>query len=359
MIPVTKPFLPSKERYEHYLNAIWRRNWLTNNGPLVNELEIKLKDYLNVNSVHFVSNGTIALQIAIKALDIKGEVITTPFSYVATTSSLVWEGCAPVFVDINAQSFNIDASKIEEAITPHTTAILATHVYGNPCAIDAIDNIAKKHNLKVIYDAAHCFGTKYKGSSIFNYGDISTTSFHATKLFHTVEGGAVFSNDKYAAERIDFLRNFGHDGVDKFNGVGINGKNSEFHAAMGLANLPEVDAVLEKRLKDHQLYDNRLASLDLQKPLVNKHATYNYSYYPVVFNSEESCLAVFNNLARKRIGARRYFYPTLSSLDYVEKQNTPIADDIAKRILCLPLYEQLTEAEVDMIARAIIEVFDK
>ena len=237
MIPVTKPFLPPKEEYEDFLRGIWSRNWLTNNGPLVNELELRLKEYLKVKHLLYLSNGTIALQIAIKALGLKGEIITTPFSYVATTSSIVWENCKPVFVDIDPKTLNIDPEKLETAITKKTTAILATHVYGNPCDIEAIQAIADKHHLKVIYDAAHCFGTKYKGKSVFEYGDVSTTSFHSTKIFHTVEGGAVFTKDPSMLKRMAYMRNFGHDGPEKFNGVGINGKNSEFHAAMGLVNL--------------------------------------------------------------------------------------------------------------------------
>src|SRR5690606_27065948 len=241
MIPVTKPFLPKVEEYDKYLASIWERQWLTNNGPLVNEFELKLKEYLDVNHLLYVSNGTIALQIAIKALELSGEIITTPFSFVATTSSIVWEGCKPVFVDIDSETFNIDPRKIESAITPSTSAILATHVYGNPCDIDAIQKIADKYNLKVIYDAAHCFGTKYKGKSVFDYGDISTTSFHATKLFHSIEGGAVFTRCPELLKKMSFIRNFGHNGPSDFKELGLNGKNSEFHAAMGLCNLNYVD----------------------------------------------------------------------------------------------------------------------
>src|SRR5690606_18072879 len=221
MIPVTKPFLPPQEEYEKYLDGIWKREWLTNNGPLVNELELQLKEYLGLKHILYVSNGTIALQMAIKALELKGEIITTQFSFVATTSSIVWEGCKPVFVDIDQATLNIDPSKIEAAITSETSGILATHVYGNPCDIEAIQAIADKHGLKVIYDAAHCFGTKYKGRSVFEYGDISTTSFHATKLFHTIEGGAVFTKDPEVLKKLSFLRNFGHNGPEKYEGVGI------------------------------------------------------------------------------------------------------------------------------------------
>jgi dTDP-4-amino-4,6-dideoxygalactose transaminase len=237
MIPVTKPFLPPIDEYKEYIDGIYQRQWLTNNGPLVNELELKLKEHLNVSHLLYLGNGTIAIQIAIKALELKGEIITTPFSYVATTSSIAWENCKPVFVDIDKDTLNIDPSKIEAAINANTSAILATHVYGNPCDIDAIQRIANKHNLKVIYDAAHCFGTKYKGKSVFEYGDVSTTSFHATKLFHTTEGGAVITTNPELLKKMSYLRNFGHDGPEKFECVGINGKNSEFHAAMGLVNL--------------------------------------------------------------------------------------------------------------------------
>ena len=231
MINVTKPFLPEIEEYITYLRGIWDRNWLTNNGPLVNDLELKLKEYLNVKHLLYLGNGTIALQIAIKALGLKGEIITTPFSYVATTSAIVWEGCDPVFADIDKDTFNIDPAKIEQAITDKTTGILATHVFGNPCDIDAIQKIAVKHNLKVIYDAAHCFGTHYKGKSVYNYGDVSTASFHATKLFHTIEGGAVITNNAELLKKMAYMRNFGHETAETFAGVGINGKNSEFHAA--------------------------------------------------------------------------------------------------------------------------------
>ena len=208
MIPVTKPFLPPIELYNEYIKSIWEREYLTNNGPLVLELESKLKNYLGIKNLLYLTNGTIALQIAIKALNITGEIITTPFSYVATTSSIVWEGCKPVFVDIDSKSLNIDANKIENAITSKTQAILATHCFGVPCDVEAIDIIAKKHNLKIIYDAAHCFGTKFKGESIFNWGDISTTSFHATKIFHTIEGGAVFSSNSLLIKKMSLLRNF-------------------------------------------------------------------------------------------------------------------------------------------------------
>jgi dTDP-4-amino-4,6-dideoxygalactose transaminase len=356
MIPVTKPFLPPKEEYEIYLQGIWQRNWLTNNGPLVNELELKLKDYLRVKHLLYVTNGTIALQIAIKALGLKGEIITTPFSYVATTSSLVWEGCTPVFVDIDPVTLNIDPAKIEAAITPRTSAIVATHVYGNPCDVEAIDAIAKKHNLKVIYDAAHAFGVTYKGKSIFAFGDVSTASFHATKLFHTVEGGAVFTTDPDLLKRMAYMRNFGYNGPEKFNGVGINGKNSEFHAAMGLCNLKYADLVLDVRRQQCAYYDELLTHLDVQHITIQEGCGFNYAYYPVVFKSEALALAAKSALEQKEIYPRRYFYPSLTELDYVPRQNVPVANDIASRILCLPLYHTLSREEQHMIARILLRV---
>jgi dTDP-4-amino-4,6-dideoxygalactose transaminase len=356
MIPVTKPFLPPQEEYNKYLNGIWQRNWLTNNGPLVNEFELKLKEYLKVKHALFLTNGTIAIQIAIKALGLKGEIITTPFSYVATTSSIVWEGCTPLFVDIDAQTLNIDPAKIESAITSNTTAILATHVYGNPCDIDEIERIASKHNLNVIYDAAHAFGTRYKGTSIYEYGTVSTASFHATKLFHTIEGGGVFTKDPELLKTMAFMRNFGHDGPERFSELGINGKNSEFHAAMGLVNLNHIDSILESRKTLSEYYDKVLKNVDCKKPVINPKAEFNYAYYAIVLPSEELTLQVIDELNRHWVYPRRYFYPSLDSLPYVKEQDLPITKRISKQILCLPLYHSLSTEEIDLVARIILRV---
>ncbi|WP_445666676.1 DegT/DnrJ/EryC1/StrS family aminotransferase [Fodinibius sp. AD559] len=355
-IPVTQPFLPPREEYESFLADIWDRNWLTNNGPLVQELEDKLSNYLGVNELSLVSNGTIALQIAMKALNLEGEIITTPFSYVATTSSIVWENHTPVFVDIHPDTFNLDPHKIEEAITPKTSAIIATHVYGNPCDIESIQAVADRHDLKVIYDAAHCFGTKYKGQSIFNYGDISTCSFHATKLFHTVEGGAVVTDDPDLRQKINLMRNFGHDGLNNFTGVGINGKNSELHAAMGLVNLRYIDSVLAQRKKLSGIYDRHLEDADISKPTIQSHSEYNFSYYPVLFNSEKQLTEVQEKLTEANIQTRRYFYPLLSKLDYINGRATPVANRISKRILCLPFYHKLSEETITRICKIIKSV---
>jgi dTDP-4-amino-4,6-dideoxygalactose transaminase len=353
MIPVTKPFLPPIHEYNLYVEGIYKRNWLTNNGPLVNELELKLKEYLDVPHLLYLSNGTIALQIAINAMDLRGDIITTPFSYVATTSSIVWEGCKPVFVDIDPNTLNIDPTLIEAAITPQTSAILATHVFGNPCDIDAIDAIAKKHKLKVIYDAAHCFGTKYKGKSVFQFGDISTTSFHATKLFHTIEGGAVFSQNPEWIKKMALLRNFGHNGPEDFGSVGINGKNSEFHAAMGVINLKYVTSILNSRKNQSLKYDQALVGVDHQKIKINDHAEFNFAYYPIVLPNTERLLKIQETLNADKIFPRRYFFPSLNGLNYVEHRSNPISESVSTRILCLPLYFDLTDEEIDFVCRLI------
>jgi len=355
VINISKPFIPDLEEYSSYLEGIWERGWLTNNGPLVNELELKLKDFLQTPYLLYVNNGTIALQIAIKALGLQGEIITTPFSYVATTSSIVWEGCQAVFVDI-APDYNIDVTKIEDAITDKTSAILATHVYGNPCDIDAIDRIAKKHKLKVIYDAAHCFGTLYKGKSVFSYGDVSTTSFHTTKIYHTVEGGAVFAQDPAVLKTMAFMRNFGHDGRVDFSGVGINGKNSELHAAFGLANLNHIDEILSTRKNQYARYLQKLEAHRGITLAVNKYADFNCAYFPLLFENEAQLLKSTEELAEQYVVPRRYFYPSLSTLPYVKECDTPVTDDIASRILCLPLYHKLQDAEIDMICRILLRV---
>ncbi|PQA96340.1 dTDP-4-amino-4,6-dideoxygalactose transaminase [Chryseobacterium piscicola] len=357
MIPVTQPFLPPKEEYEKYLTGIWKRNWLTNMGPLASQLEMELKEHLKVNHLLFVTNGTVALQMAIKALDLKGEIITTPFSFVATTSSVVWEGCNPVFVDIDEHSLNIDATKIEAAITEKTSAILATHVYGNPCDVDAIEKIAKKHNLKVIYDAAHAFGVEVYGKSILEYGDISTCSLHATKLYHSVEGGLLTTTNSEVLKKLASIRNFGISGFDTFSDLGINGKNSEFHAAMGLANLKYLTQIHEKRKALAKLYDEKLKNLKAIKPIWHNSSHENYSYYPVVLESEDLLLKLKSELDKNEIFTRRYFYPSLASaLPYLPKLELPITEDIARRVLCLPFFYDLTFEEVELIARTMLRI---
>lgn len=358
IIPVTKPFLPPIEEYQQFVQEIWDRNWLTNDGPLLRKLEGELQQYLNLPEVILTGNGTIALQIAIKALDITGEVITTPFSYVATTASIVWQNCTPVFVDIDPQSLNIAPSAIEAAITPRTQAILATHVFGNPCDVEAIELIARKHQLKVIYDAAHCFGVKYKGRSIFSYGDISVASFHATKLYHMVEGGGLFSADPYLRKKLKYMRNFGHAGFDVFAGVGINGKNSELHAAMGLCNLKYIEQIIAKRKQLSEEYDRELVHCKLTRQILNQGTDYNFAYYPVLIEDEHTLIGLIDYLKRFEISPRRYFYPSLDTLNYVNSSAHTNSADIAARSLCIPLFYDLSIEDVLFVSKRIIKYLD-
>jgi len=341
VIPVTKSFLPPISEYMVQVQRAYNNQWLTNRGELVKELEEKLKSYLNIDNILITNNGTVPLQIALKLLGKGGEIITTPFSYVATTAAIVWEGCTPVFVDIHPEYLTIDESKIESAITEKTTCILATHVFGNPCNVEAIDGIAKKHNLKVIYDAAHCFGVTYKKKSIFEYGDISTCSFHATKLFHTGEGGAIFSNDAELRHKIFYSHNFGHNGPLAFHGLGINGKISELQAAMGLAIYPYIDKIIEKRERGVETYNNLLTNSRIQKLTIRPGTNWNYSYYPILLENENVLLNIEKIFIENNILARRYFYPSLNNIPFVEKCQLNISDNIASRILCLPLFYDL------------------
>ena len=356
MINVTKPFLPPLQEYNQYIESIWERQWLTNNGPLVNELELSIKEYLNIPHLLFVNNGTIAIQLAIKVLQLKGEVITTPFSYVATTSSLVWENCTPVFVDIDSNSLNIDVSKIEDAITPQTSAILATHVFGNPCDVFTIKAIADKYHLKIIYDAAHCFGTKINNRSVFEFGDISTTSFHATKLFHTIEGGAVFTMDADMLKKMSLFRNFGHTSPVTFDGAGINAKNSELHAAMGLCNLKYINKILQTRKEQWLYYNELLKGLEVSQLIINSNVQFNFSYFPIIFKSEDVLLKSIEALNLQYVYPRRYFYPSLNTLNFLPYKSCPISESVAPRILCLPLYHDLKHEEQRMIARILLRV---
>lgn len=352
-INVTKTFLPPVEEYYKLLQRVWDNEWLTNRGELVVELEDKLKKYLSVSNIVVTNNGTIPLQIALKLLGQCGEIITTPFSYVATTAAIVWEHCTPVFVDIHPEYLTIDETKIEGAITGKTTAILATHVFGNPCHVEAIEAIAKKHNLKVIYDAAHSFGVTYRNKSIFNYGDISTCSFHATKLFHTGEGGAMFANDIDLQHQLFYSHNFGHKGALDFHGVGINGKMSELQAAMGLAVLPYMEEIFVGRKSIVDYYDINLDFTKLNKLRIRENTNWNYSYYPVIFETEEELLRVAQHLNEEKIFPRRYFYPSLNTLEYSKGAAMSISESIASRILCLPLSDKIETAALKQICSII------
>lgn len=353
MINVTKSYLPPMDEYVNYISKIWENNWLTNQGPLATELETKLKEYMNTDNVHYVSNGTIAIELAINALGLKDcEIITTPFSFVATLNSILWQNCKPVFVDINPNNYNIDVSKIEEKITPNTKAILAVHVFGVPCDVHAIDKIAKKHDLKVIYDGAHAFGVEYDGRKLLTYGDVSTCSFHATKVFHTIEGGMCVAKDSEVNKKIGLLMKFGYEG-DNYQEIGVNAKNSEFHAAMGLCSFNHLDEIIAKRKYISELYDKLLKGY--VKYPIHDNYKYNYIYYTALFSEESEVLEVLSALKEKNINARRYFYPSLNTLKYVDNVSCPVSEDVSHRILCLPLDTYLTDENVQTICDVIVD----
>lgn len=353
MINVTKTYLPDINKYKNYVDKIFESGWITNNGQFVQMLEKRLKEYLSVNNLVLVSNGTIALQIAYKALELSQEVVTTPFTFVATVSSQVWEGLNPVFADIDEETFCIDSKKIENVITDKSKAIVPVHVFGNACEIDEIEKIALSNNLKVVYDAAHAFGVKYKNKSILSYGDISVISFHSTKIFHTIEGGALVIKDDEVYNKVKLLINFGISGPEKIKGLGINAKMNEFQAAMGLCVLDDIDRIIEGRKKVHNFYINNLPKrLHLQKP--NKNCTSNYAYFPVVFETEKDLLRVVGELNKNDIFPRRYFYPSLDNLNYLNNSKyMTISNDISKNILCLPIYNSLKENEQEQIIKII------
>lgn len=359
MINVTKSFLPPLEEYTDYLKVIWDNYYLTNQGPLLKDLESKISQYAGLKNVNFVTNGTIALDLALNALDItEGEVITTPFSFVATVGSILWERCVPVFVDIDEKNLCINAENIEEKISEKTKAIMAVHVFGYPCDIDKIEKIAKKNNLKVIYDGAHAFGAVYKNKSLLSYGDITTCSFHATKLFHTVEGGLCVVKDDEVNRKLDLIKRFGFD-RDDYRCLGTNAKNSEFHAAMGLANIKHIDEIIKSRKFVCDKYDQLLDGV-LGRPVMPDDLSYNYSYYPVMFKSEEQLLYVLSALNKEGIFPRRYFYPSLNTLPYIKNSDScPVSEDISKRIACLPLYVGLEEKDILNICKIIEDNLEK
>lgn len=349
MINVTRTYLPPIDEFKEYLDKIWNSGWVTNQGPFVSELENRLIDFLGVNNLHLVSNGTIAIQFAIKALELEGEIITTPYSYVATTTSIIWENCNPVFCDIESNSFNLDPDNIENLITENTSAILATHVYGLPCDVDKIKSIADKHNLKVIYDGAHCFGVKLNGESIFNHGDISTVSFHATKLFHTIEGGAVITDDKNLSDKVYLFRAFGHLD-DDYLSIGINGRTSELNAAMGLCNLKHVNDFINERKSVNMHYRELLKECPLVFPDIPDEVEYNYSYFPVLFENENAMLKAKHTLEKNHICPRRYFFPSLNELPYIKGNSCPVSENKSRRVLCLPVYNMIQEDVIKKIS---------
>lgn len=354
-IYVTMPTLAPLEDVTELMKGIWETGVMTHNGPLVQRFEKECAEKLGVPRVVSCVNGTIALQLAIRALQLKGEIITTPFTFIATVNSILWEYCTPVFVDIDPETFNIDPKLIEEKITYHTVGIMPVHVFGNACDIDAIDAIAKKHNLKVIYDACHAVGVEYKGRSIFEYGDISVTSFHATKMLNTTEGGGCFTMDRELDEKLRRIRFFGFENHADIVEDGTNAKMTEVHAAVGLANLRYLDAALGDRKKKYALYKELLSanpSLSFQRI---DHGC-NYSYFPVVFPDEAALLKVMARLNEERIFPRRYFYPSVNTFkNLVPYVPMPKSESVASRILCLPLYFKLGEEDIRRITEIILK----
>jgi len=357
MVYVTKTYLPDKEKYKSYIDRIYHSGWVTNRGELVIELEKRLAELFGVRHVILVSNGTLALQVVYKAMGLTGEVITTPFSFVATTSSLVWEGLKPVFADIDPASWVIDPKKVESKITPETTAIVAVHVFGNPCDMDALQEMSNKYGLKLIYDAAHAFLVTYKGTNVAQFGDASTFSFHATKIFHTIEGGAIVVNDDGLAEKIRLMINFGIAGYDSITELGINAKMNEFQAAMGLCMLDEICANIESRKHIFEYYHHTFAGHpNIQLQQINPMTRINYTYFPIVLSSEEKLLSLIDSLNKKNIFPRRYFYPSLEKLPYLQvSSNMKVSSCIAKRVLCLPIYEDLKVEQVNAIADIVMK----
>lgn len=359
LITVTSPLLPSLDDFIPYLEDIWDRKWLTNNGHYHQKLEQALCEYLKVPYISLFTNGTLPLMCALQALRITGEVITTPYSFVATTHSLWWNGIKPVFVDIDPVTCNLDPEKIEAAITPKTTAIMPVHVYGKPCDTVRIQEIADKYGLKVIYDAAHAFGVEVNGKSILESGDMSTLSFHATKVYNTIEGGALVCHDEQTKKRIDYLKNFGFAGETTIVAPGINGKMDEVRSAYGLLNLKQVDSAIEARRKVAVQYRDALKDIPGIRFMEDMPGVrHNYSYFPIFINAEEYGLTrdeLYFKLKENDVLGRRYFYPLISEfstyrgLDSARMENLPVATRVADSVVCLPMYHSLTEGEIEKV----------
>lgn len=358
-ITVTSPLMPSLEEFNVYLEDIWKRKWITNNGYYHKELEKALCEYLGVPYISLFTNGTLPLITALQALRITGEVITTPFSFVATTHSLWWNGIKPVFVDIDPITCNLDPEKIEAAITPRTTAIMPVHVYGNPCDTKRIQDIADKYGLKVIYDAAHAFGVKVNGESVLNAGDMSTLSFHATKVYNTIEGGALVMHDEQTKKRIDYLKNFGFAGETEVVAPGINSKMDEMRAAYGLLNLKQVDKAIEWRKHVAELY--RAALKDIEGITFFNDISgvkHNYAYFPIFVDAEKYGMTrdeLYFKMKEHNILGRRYFYPLISAfstyrgLESANRDNLPVATEKAEQVICLPMYYGLSDKDIERI----------
>lgn len=363
-IYVTQPYLPPLEEFSPYLEQIWENKQLTNNGPFHQQLERELCDYLGVEHISLFTNGTIALVTALQALNVTGEVITTPYSFVATAHSLLWNNIKPVFVDIDPLTMNLDPDKVEAAITPKTMAILPVHTYGRPCDVVRMQQIAECHNLSLIYDAAHAFGVKYKGQSLLKHGDLSVLSFHATKVFNTFEGGAIVCKDAETKQRIDYLKNFGFANEVTVMAAGINGKMSELNAAFGLLQLKYIDEAIARRGVIYERYLSALSGVEgIVIPPLASDTLNNYSYFPVLVDDKYpvSRDELYNRLREKGIYGRRYFYPLISSMQMYEGlassnvDNLPQANRIADQVICLPIYPDLAGDEQQQVIDAIIK----
>jgi dTDP-4-amino-4,6-dideoxygalactose transaminase len=368
-IYVTRPDMPPLVYYTDKLKQIWESRWLTNDGQFNQELERRLTEYLGIKNCSLVSNGTLALMIGLRSLNLKGEVITTPFSFVATAHSIAWNGLEPVFCDIEDETFNIDPEMIEEKITPRTSAILPVHVFGNPCEVERIEEIAERHDLKVIYDAAHAFGTQYKDRSVLKYGDLSALSFHATKVFNTVEGGALVTEDADLKKKFDQLRNFGFSEEVTVDDVGLNAKMNEFMAAYGLLELEQIGEEIKKRREISRTYHDLLDGIDgislMSRDNIPSHSN---PYFPIILDSNEDERfrdEVYRGLKKKGIHAKRYFYPLISemgpyrSLPSSDPQKLLVSKTISENILCLPIYGELTLRTVEDIVRMIKKILGR
>lgn len=352
---VTEPFLPPLEDYQHYLEKIWDSKWLTNQGPLTTELEERLTQRFNLErSVHAVANGGLGLQIALRSLGVGGELVTTPFSYVATVSCPLWDGCQIRYAEIDRATLTICPDAVEASITAKTEAILATHVFGNPCDVERLSEIANRHNLALIYDAAHAFDVTYKGRSILEWGDASMVSLHATKIFHSVEGGLVYSNKKETNAKMEWMRRFGHNGPNEFHGVGINAKLSEFHAAMALCNFDYMESIVADRkalIDEYNRYIEEIEGIEFAFKL-REAASWNYSYYPILFESQEKLQSAVSYLAKAGFEGRRYFYPSLDTC-FCPGAELPISNDVSSRVLCLPLASSYKASMAKKVCRAL------
>ncbi|RUO26277.1 aminotransferase DegT [Aliidiomarina minuta] len=367
MIPVTKPYLPERAKLDKYIDGIYERNWLTNSGPLYHQLTDRLKDYLGVEHLLLVSNGTLALQIAYRALglgnDMTSNALTTPFTFVATASSLKWEGISPKFVDIDPDTWCMKPSAIEAQIDKQTKIIVPVHVFGNACDVESIQYIADRHQLKVVYDAAHAFGVNYKNESLLKWGDAATLSFHATKVFHSIEGGAIVFKHKADYERAKSLINFGITGPDEIGALGINAKLNEFQAAMGLCVMDELESNFAERERVWRRYHEAISaelSTQIKLQIGHSDATNNAAYFPVVFESESKALSVLEGMKKQGIQLRRYFYPSLDMVpELSNSRNCLTSQNIAKRILCLPVYASLTESEQNFVISELLRLVNE